>query len=173
MKRITVRDAITVALALEKIGQAYYRKAATLTSDNNLIKMFESLANQEVQHEKYYRILIDHLEKNEKGLPAEEIQNKTAETISKDTSLIETLKELQAEVFDIKKIEAKIENIKTLDNFVEMAIDNEQRVVSFFTRLRNYISPKFTGEIDKIIAEEKTHVTQMLLLRKTIENILQ
>ena len=173
MKRITIRDAYTIALALEKIGQAYYRKAMTITNDEKIKKLFESLALQEVGHEAYYKQLIEDLDKNENNLPACEIEAKSAEAISKDTTLIETLRELQAEVFDNKKIDEKIHNIKSLDAFIDMAIENEQRVVTFFTRIKTYINPKFATGINKIIEEEKSHVLQLINFRKTIENALR
>ncbi len=69
MERFSIREVIEQAIQTEKIGYQFYKEMAERFSENDgLMKLFETLAVMELQHEKSFSELKGIIGDKESGL---------------------------------------------------------------------------------------------------------
>jgi rubrerythrin len=150
----TLSEIIDLAIRIEKNGENAYRKAQEEVSNPSLSSMLQWLAEEEVEHEKWFIRL----------------KEKTT-TVAEDPKLEEMGKAilqgvLGDQVFSIK--DADFSKTEDINSLLELSIEFEKDTILFFEMLSAFIDDKETlSQLDKIIEEEKRHVQ---LLEEFLEN---
>jgi rubrerythrin len=150
----TLSEIIDLAIRIEKNGENAYRKAQEEVSNPSLASMLQWLAEEEVEHEKWFIRL----------------KEKTM-TVAEDPKLEEMGKAilqgvLGDQVFSIK--DADFSKTEDINSLLELSIEFEKDTILFFEMLSAFIDDKETlSQLDKIIEEEKRHVQ---LLEEFLEN---
>ena len=150
----TLSEIIDLAIRIEKNGENAYRKAQEEVSNPSLASMLQWLAEEEVEHVKWFTRL----------------KEKTA-TLAEDPKLEEMGKTilqgvLGDQAFSIK--DADFSKIEDINSLLELSVEFEKDTVLFYEMLSAFIDDEETlSQLDKIIEEEKRHVQ---LLEEFFEN---
>ena len=140
---MNIKEAIQTAIQMEKDGYAFYKKAASQTSNEMGSKIFESIAADELLHLNIFEKLFD-------------------ETIGKKEwdILIESNKKYKKiPIFpkDLKQIEGIDPDTNELDA-LHIAMDSEQEAIDFYTKIRaDSTNEEVQKIINIIIEQEKNH----------------
>ena len=141
----TLNDIINLAIRIEKNGEDAYRKAQEEVSNPSLAAMLKWLAEEEVEHEKWFTRL----------------REKVA-TVPEDPRLEEMGKTILGGVlgdqsFSIK--DADFSKIEDVNSLLELSVEFEKDTILFYEMLSTFIDDKETlSQLDEIIEEEKHHV---------------
>ena len=144
----TLGDIIDLAIRIEKNGEDAYRKAQEEVSNPSLASMLQWLAEQEIEHEKWFTQLKEK-----------------ASTLAEDPKLEEMGKAilqgvLGDQTFSIK--DADFSKIEDINSLLELSVEFEKDTVLFYEMLGAFIDDEeILGQLDKIIEEEKRHVQQL------------
>ena len=141
----TLSEIIDLAIRIEKNGENAYRKAQEEVSNPSLASMLQWLAEEEVEHEKWFTQLKEK-----------------AATLAEDPKLEEMGKAilqgvLGDQTFSIK--DADFSKIEDINSLLELSVEFEKDTVLFYEMLSAFIEDEETlSQLDKIIEEEKRHV---------------
>ena len=150
----TLSEIIDLAIRIEKNGENAYRKAQEEVSNPSLASMLQWLAEEEVEHVKWFTQLKEK-----------------AGTLAEDPKLEEMGKTilqgvLGDQAFSIK--DADFSKIEDINSLLELSVEFEKDTVLFYEMLSAFIEDEETlSQLDKIIEEEKRHVQ---LLEEFFEN---
>jgi rubrerythrin len=141
----TLSEIIDLAIRIEKNGEKAYRKAQEEVSNPSLASMLQWLAEEEVEHEKWFTQLKEK-----------------AATLAEDPKLEEMGKAilqgvLGDQTFSIK--DADFSKTEDINSLLELSVEFEKDTVLFYEMLSAFIDDEETlSQLDKIIEEEKRHV---------------
>jgi rubrerythrin len=141
----TLSEIIDLAIRIEKNGENAYRKAQEEVSNPSLASMLQWLAEEEVEHVKWFTQLKEK-----------------AATLAEDPKLEEMGKTilqgvLGDQAFSIK--DADFSKIEDINSLLELSVEFEKDTVLFYEMLSAFIDDEETlSQLDKIIEEEKRHV---------------
>jgi len=150
----TLSEIIDLAIRIEKNGENAYRKAQEEVSNPSLASMLQWLAEEEVDHEKWFTRLKEN-----------------AATLAEDPKLEEMGKSilqgvLGDQAFSIK--DADFSKTEDINSLLELSVEFEKDTILFYEMLSAFIDDEETlSQLDKIIEEEKRHVQ---LLEEFLEN---
>lgn len=150
----TLSEIIDLAIRIEKNGENAYRKAQEEVSNPSLASMLQWLAEEEVEHVKWFTRLKEK-----------------AGTLAEDPKLEEMGQAilqgvLGDQAFSIK--DADFSKIEDINSLLELSVEFEKDTVLFYEMLSAFIDDEETlSQLDKIIEEEKRHVQ---LLEEFFEN---
>lgn len=144
----TMGDIIDLAIQIETNAESVYRTALKEISDPTLVSILQWLADEEVEHARWFRRLKEtiHIEVKD---PAVEAMGK---------SLLRDV--LGRQSFSLR--EADFGKIKQFKNLLLLAIEFEKDKVVFYNMLRPFIDNRETLEFLKKIIDEETHHIQEL-----------
>jgi rubrerythrin len=154
MENYSIREIIEQAIQTEKLGYGFYSEMAERYGENETMKgLFETLAGQEMKHEKMFSAL-----KEKTG--DELIEN--WEEASKYLRAI-----VESEYFLGKgKSLTSLEHLKSEMDIIKYAIRFEKETLLYYHSLRDIVNDKET--IDVLIREEKSHIVWLNDCRKSI-----
>ena len=151
----TLGEIIDLAIRIEKNGEEIYRKARAKTSDPSLASMLQWLADEEIEHEKWFIRFKREVETKSADPRLEEMGKRILEGI------------LGKQAFSITDLD--FSRIKDLNDLLELSIEFEKDTILFFEMLGDFIDDKkLTDQLGKIIEEENRHVELLeeFLLKK-------
>jgi len=153
MTIFSVREVIEQAIQTEKTGNEFYTAMAKKFHENNeLKKLFETLAAQEIKHEQVFTAL-----KNK-------IKDEAPEGWDEVALYLKAI--VDSEFFLGKdKSLAAIQNVNTSADAIKFALGFERETLLYYYGLRDMIQEKKV--IDEVIKEEKTHIVWLGDLRKS------
>jgi len=137
-----VKDAIKMAIQMERDGYDFYRKAAAQTSSKTGQELFESLAGDELVHlDTFQKIFEEKVGKDEwKTLVNSSRKYETPPVFPKDL-----------------KVSGADPDTNELDA-LHMAMDAEQQAIEHYTGIRDGVEdPDVKKIIGEIIHQEKNH----------------
>lgn len=141
-------DIVDLAIQIETNAERVYRRALKKESDQTLISILRWLADEEVEHAKWFRRLKE-------TIPAE-IKDPAIEAMGK--SLLSDV--LGRQSFSLK--EANFNEINDLANLIFVAIEFEKDKVIFYRMLRPFIEDNEAIDfLEKIIKEETQHIEEL------------
>jgi rubrerythrin len=144
----SMRDIVDLAIQIEINAERVYRSALKKESDPTLVSILRWLADEEVEHAKWFRRLKE-------TMPAE-IKDPAVEAMGK--SLLSDV--LGRQSFSLK--EANFSEINELANLLLLAIEFERDKVIFYKMLRPFIEDSETLDfLEKIIKEETHHIEEL------------
>jgi rubrerythrin len=141
----TLNDIINLAIRIEKNGEQTYRKAQKEVSNPSLASTLKWLAEDEVEHEKWFTRLREKATTVAEDPRLEEMGKAILEGVLGDQS------------FSIK--DADFSKIEDVNSLLELSVEFEKDTILFYEMLGTFIDDKETlNQLDKIIEEEKSHV---------------
>jgi rubrerythrin len=154
MENYSIREIIEQAIQTEKLGYSFYSKMAERYEENEIMKgLFETLAGQELKHEKVFSAL--------KEKTGDELLENWEEASKYLRAIVES------EYFLGKgKSLTSLEHLKSEMDIINYAIGFEKETLLYYHSLRDIVNDKET--IDKLIREEKSHIVWLSDCRKSI-----
>lgn len=155
LEQVTLRKAVEFAVTTEKLGAEIYEKLARRFDDAELKEMFDTLAKDEVAHEREFKALLDRLPEDQ---PVQHEQQQylramsISEVFSKDTGL-----------------HRKVDEINDRDDALKRVLDLEKTTLSYYQAMKDVLGPN--EALDAIIAAEKRHVVQVMQYMITGEKV--
>lgn len=144
----SMSDIIDLAIQIETNAESVYRNALRKISDPALISILRWLADEEVEHAKWFRQL--------KAKTPSEVKDPGVEALGK--SLLSDV--LGRQSFSLK--EADFRKINRLEELLSLAIEFEKDKVIFYNMLRQFIEDSETLDFLENIIDEETHHIQEL-----------
>jgi rubrerythrin len=153
-----IADIIELAIQIEQNAEKVYRNALKKISDPKIVSVLQWLADEEVEHARWFRQL-KHTVQSEIKDPAVAAMGKS---ILSDA--------LGNQSFSLKG--ADLSKMRQLEDLVSLAVEFEKDKVIFYKMLRPFIADEETLDfLGNIIAEETHHIQALstLLDRDTAE----
>ena len=150
MMQLSADELFDVAIQMERNGTAFYRKAATLVSDESLRKELHLLANMEAEHEVTFSEM-------RQAFFGRETETKSPDP---DSETVRYLESFTADnVFnmtdDASRAFAEGTSVRDILMF---AIERERDSIAFFAGLKELVPKKLgRGIIDSIMLQEMGH----------------
>ena len=154
MEKYSIREIIEQAIQTEKLGNEFYTKMAEKFHDNQELKrLFETLSAHEARHEKSFVAL------------SEKMKDEEPEGWDEVTLYLRAI--VDSEFFLGKdKCLPSLEHVKTAGEAVDFALCFERETLLYYYAMREATKEKEI--LDKIIAEEKSHITWLNNLRRSL-----
>lgn len=141
---------VEMAVQTEQSGHAFYLAAAETARSDDVRKLLEWLAGQERLHEQTFK---EMLQGQAADAPREEYSGQRSE-------FIQTL--LDARVLpDAETGRAALAAMTDDLQAVEFALNFEKDTILFMYEMRALVSEAQAATVDKLIAEEKSHVQRL------------
>ena len=141
----TLGEIIDLAIRIEKNGENTYRKAQEEVSNPSLASMLQWLAEEEVEHEKWFAQLKETVETTGEDPKLEEMGKAILQGVLGD------------QAFSIK--DADFSKTEDINSLLELSIEFEKDTILFYEMLSTFIDDEETlRQLDKIIEEENRHV---------------
>ena len=141
----TLSDIIDLAIRIERNGEKAYRKAQDEVLNPALIPMLRKLADDEKEHEKWFRKLLTQV-------PVADIRPELEEM---GKSLLQGV--LGDQAFSIQ--EADFSKIKDLQTLLELSLEFEKDTILFYEMMGAFVTDAgIFKQLEAIIQEEKDHV---------------
>ncbi|MCK5236389.1 MAG: ferritin family protein [Deltaproteobacteria bacterium] len=146
MEKLSVRDALAVALKTELEGFAYYQYAATVVAEGKGEGVFAHLAEEELEHMEVIRGILATLDKGEDCPTYSEALraglHKETPSFGDKNELIDKLKSNPTDV-----------------NAIAIGMKNEEEAVAFYLKhLKAATTPKEKVVLTRLLEMEKAHL---------------
>lgn len=143
-------EMISMAVQTEQTGYAFYTQAAAEARSPEVRKLLEWLADQERLHERTFTAMLGE----------ESSHRPSEEYAGQKTQYVQTL--LDARVLPDPDAGKKALAAMTDDRqAVDFALGFEKDTILFMYEMRDLVTPAQTEAVDRLIAEEKTHVQRL------------
>jgi len=151
MAFLNASDIVDLAMQVEKNGEAFYRTVAKECKSAETRALFEDLAVQETKHYATFSKL------------AQAVREKPLMTDEEWDSYLKYLNATVDSAFfqGSDKALAAARKVKDEQEAVRMAIAFEKETLLFFYDLRDAIQGSDRSFVEKIVAEEKSHVLRL------------
>jgi len=140
----TLTDIIEIAVQIEKNGERTYRRAQQETSDPSLADLLGLLADEELEHERWFAEF-----------------KKRAVTIPVDKNLEAMGRELFQNILGDKAFsldDADLSQVSDIQAVMRISAEFEQDTVVFYEMLEPFVEePQSRNDLRLIIEEEKKH----------------
>ena len=146
-------DVIDLAVQTEVRGERFYRQAAQAADKPQARQLFSFLADEEVRHKKLFQGLSG-------AIVVTEIDPMTWQ------EAVEYIAATVDQAFF--KPDAPIRAVPqgaTVNEMLTQAIEFEKQTLLYFYSLRDLVQPSNVPLIDRVIAEEKSHVRRLSAMR--------
>lgn len=147
-----LEDIFNVMIELESLGNLHYIKMKELTDVAGLKVLFEKLATQELAHKKLYT----NFKKEIVSFNSEKVDDEYKEYM--DVLLEQTVKFLNEsrEIIDFEK-------------GFEISVQLEKDTILFLNEIRSLVDANNYEAIDRIIAQEKSHLKALYQFKNQIK----
>jgi len=150
-------ELINLAIGIERSGITFYDIMAKSTDDEIARRVFQSLTNMEREH---IQIFQDMLGEADKYQPSETSTKEYADYLQ---ALIDNA------VFTDDMITSEMATRADSDiKAVELGISAEKESILFYYEMKDMMPQRTLPMINKIIAEEKSHLRQLAEIKKRL-----
>jgi len=155
MERFSIREAVEQAVQTEKLGYQFYTTIAEkFVKDEGLNKLFTTLAQKELRHEKTFKELLEII-KDEEPVDWEEAE--------------QYLRAIVESEFFLGKNRSlpSMKNVKTVEDAVNFALGFEKETLLYFYGIRDAVKEKEV--VEEIINEERSHIMWLNRFRSSFK----
>ncbi len=152
-------ELINIAIGIEGRGIAFYESMADETKDANAAEVFRYLADMEREHMQIF-----------KGMLAEADKFQFSEAAGEYAVYLKAL--VDSAVFSDELIAAKMAREAGSDTAaLDLAIGAEKDSILFYYEMREIMPRQAQPTVNKIIAEEKSHLRQLTEIKKKLAGL--
>jgi rubrerythrin len=153
----TASEIVQMAVQTEQNGYAFYNAAAQAAQSGRVRELLQGLAQAEQEHEQTFRAMLDVTA--ESGPPEEYPGQKSA--------YIQAL--LDSRVLpDAEAGKAVLAEMTQDVEALDFAIGFEKDTILFMYEMRDMVPERQASTVDRLIAEERSHVRQLTELKSQI-----
>ena len=153
-KKFSACELVDIAIQIEKNGRDFYSALAGKSKDPSVVEIFKYLSNDENQHIADFKKMFNSVCNYEpEGAYPEEY-----------FAYMNTLAG-QYVFTEEGKGKKMAEETKSMDEGINMAMALEKDSVLFYEEMKKNVPEKSIGFVDKIIGEEKKHITKLYELK--------
>ena len=146
-----IGDIIELAIQIEQNAEAVYRNALKKISNPKLVSILRWLADEEVEHARWFRQL--------KQTVNTEVKDPAVEAMGK--SILSDV--LGSQSFSLKQ--ANFSKMRQFEDLISLAVEFERDKVIFYKMLRPFIENRETADfLENIINEETNHIRELSTL---------
>jgi rubrerythrin len=150
-KALTARDIVRTALEVEQTGMLAYQEMQSATTDPEMVKLLQYLAEDEAQHAAIFSEMFRDVDLNPETMP---------DPSPEDQAYIGTI--MRSVVFEgpqagIRRARAAKSPVEML----EMASQFERDAMLFWTKLYSLVRENDRPLVWKLIRQEEQHVTEV------------
>ncbi len=158
----SIKEVLEFALAIEETGYDFYVAQAEKTSNGSVKSLFERLAQDEMQHKKGFKKILDEIagRVDDQGQFGEEYFQ-YIKMLVKDMGFKET------------KFKRDVENSDNILDVVLYAMNREKDTVQYYTELKTMVSEQDQVTVDRLIEEEKEHFATLFEMYENLEKELE
>jgi len=144
-------EVFEMGMDIEQNGEAYYRKAAELTGDPEVKKIFEELMTAEQAHYETFKKLRENL-------PAKDTTPLVSDPDDQEYLYLDAL--VKSRLFNnVREAEEVVSKASGPIEALQGALTFEKDTILFFTEMKKRTREDLgKTEIDRLIAEEREHV---------------
>lgn len=150
-----VSEIYQFAITIEENGEKFYRKVSEKFEDEELKRIFNFLADEEIKHKKVFEGLL-------KGIK----NYQPPETYPGE--YFAYLKAYAQELIFPPQIEKEIESEMKIKEVLDFAIRRELDSILYYTEAKNFVPQTQHSNLDKIIEQERLHFIKLSNLKKEI-----
>jgi len=152
-------ELINIALGIEGRGVAFYESMADSTQNANAREVFRYLADMEREHLQTFQ-----------GMLAEADKFQFSETAGEHAAYLQTL--VDSAVFSDDLITSKLAGgVESDVAALDLSIGAEKDSILFYYEMRDLMPQQAQATVNKIIAEEKSHLRQLTELKKKLAGL--
>jgi len=153
-------ELVNIAIGIERRGIAFYDIMAKSTENVTARGVFQRLADMEREHIQIFQDMLDEADRYQ--IPGD--------TALEYAAYFKALVDSAVFTDDMVASEMAI-NADSDVKALELAISAEKDSILFYYQMRDVMSKSATPMVDKILAEEKTHLSQLSELKKNLAAI--
>ena len=143
----SAHDILNIAIRLENNGEQTYLHARQHTTDKDLKNLLTWIASEEESHAHWFNELKNRLSQGEDHHLMAELSRALVEDV------------IQEQSFSLQEVD--FEAIHTADEMIRTFIGFEEDTIAFYEILKTFIDdPAIAKQLEKIIDEEKKHISQ-------------
>ena len=144
-------EVFEMGMDIEQNGEAYYRKAAELTEDPEVKKIFDDLMTAEQQHYETFKKLRENL-------PAKDTTPLVSDPDDQEYLYLDAL--VKSRLFNsVREAEEVVSKASGPIETLQGALTFEKDTILFFTEMKGRTREDLgKNEIDRLIAEEREHI---------------
>jgi len=154
----TGKELINIAVGIEKNGAAFYDVVLASIKDDAVRKSFQYLADSEREHIKIFTNMLESIS-----------DYQSPETYTEEYEIY--LKSLiDSAVFsNEQKAKDTASKVSNTDEAIQIALTAEKESILFYSAVQELVKQSEQAIITKIIDEEKSHIRQLVKLKKTTD----
>lgn len=150
----SINEILDMAIRIEKNGEAAYRAAIEKISDPALVSALEWMADEEVEHAKWFMALKHDVETKAGNNFVQEMDGDFFRDFMSDQS------------FSLREVD--FSQVDRVDDLIDIFIEFEEDSILFYDLLQPFVQDQDTlAGLERIKEEEKRHIEQ---LREFIES---
>ena len=153
MKILDAKDILNIAIRIEDDGEKFYRRAAGMAEDDETKEMFRFLADEEKDHQDFFRELEQEITDDSKADYPEEY-------MAYISAYVDNV------IFPADQPEDEAEKIQTVYEAINYSIRKELESVLFYHEIKPIVVKKHHDTIDRIIEEEREHFVKFVELKR-------
>ena len=154
-------EVFEMAEQIERNAAKFYRSAAGRTSDKQIKNMLLNMAAMEDGHLHIFQQMREQLGAEEKEVTVFDPDNEAA-------MYLRTMADARSREGRISQAK-ELTGRESIGEVLQVAIDGEKESVVFYTGLKSIVPPEAgRDKIEKIIAEELSHITALVKQLKAI-----
>jgi rubrerythrin len=143
-------EIIDIAVKIEENGQAFYVAAADRAEDENLSTALRKLADDEVEHRKVFEAMY----KADEQYSLVQGYGEEADAYARAMA--------SAQVFAPgKSVAALVKEAGDIFQVLNLAMGAEKDSILYYTEMRDWVQPRDRDVVDRVIAEEKKHLSDL------------
>ena len=152
-------ELINIAIDIERRGITFYDVMAKSTDNEMARAAFEALAAMEREHLSAFEEMLDEIDE----------QSPQEVAAAEQPEYLRAL--IDEAVFTDDMITSEVATQADSDvKALELAISAEKDSILFYYEMRDIMPPRITPLVNRIIAEEKTHLRQLSEIRKKLKS---
>lgn len=160
MSTFAASDILEFAIRIEENGANFYRHAVQIAQDESSKKLFEQLAAAELHHKKTFENILAAI--GQATLP-EDVDGEYAAYMR---SYVDN-----AVVFRKEALDEELKKVRDSDSAFDFAIQREMDSILYYHEIKRLVPMYEHATIDKIIEEERGHVTILSAKKKQCKRI--
>jgi len=148
-------DVFHFAIRIEEDGELFYRRASLMVEEKEVSHLFNRLADEEIRHKAIFQNMLSQI--GDKRPP----ESYPGEYLAYLRDYIDN-----KVVFTKEVKEKQLVQVHDTLSAIDFALQRELDSILYYHETKQFVSDKHHTFIDKIIDEERKHVTILSTIRK-------